>query len=187
MAWDLQPSLLGPRVRLEPLTLDHAADYLAAADSPEIFTFMSRPQPTSVDHARNIIASFTNDPAWFPLAQIDRSTERFVGMTTFYEANESLRTVTIGATWLSRSLWGSGFNRESKHLLLTHAFDTLGCVRVAWQVDDRNERSRAAVLALGATQEGILRKHRRRLDGSWRDTVVFSLLDTEWRSRPPTA
>lgn len=181
MSWDLQPTLVGERVRLEPLTLAHAPEYFTAADSDEIFTWMSRPRPTSVGHAQDIIVSFVDDPVWHPLAQFDVRTDRFVGMTTFYDVSEPLRTLAIGATWLSKSAWRTGINRESKQLLLGHAFETLGCVRVVWHIDILNERSQRAVEALGATREGVLRKHKIRLDGSWRDTVVYSLLDTDER------
>lgn len=180
MAWDLQPVLAGQRVRLEPLTLDHAPEYLAAADTDQVFRWMNRPRPHTLDAARTIIASFIDDPAWHPLAQIDVASGRLVGMTTFYDVSEPLRTLAIGATWLSQTAWGTGINRESKLLLLTHAFEVLDCVRVVWHVDNLNERSQKAVLALGATHEGVLRKHRIRLDGTWRDTFTFSMLDTEW-------
>lgn len=180
MTWNLQPTLVGEKVTLEPLRPYHAAGYLAAADDDAIFTYLSRPRPSSIAHAAEIIASFVDDPAWNPLAQIDSVTGELMGMTTLYDVNDSLQTLAIGATWLSRSRWRTGVNREAKRLLLTHVFEALGCVRVVWHVDQLNERSLAAVEALGAVREGVQRKHRRRRDGSWRDTVVFSMLDSEW-------
>ena len=126
-----------------------------------------------------------------PWAQVDAASGRAIGMTTFYEIGASLRTVAIGHTWLGRPYWRQGHNppqaggapTEAKLLLLTRAFDDLGCVRVVWQTDVRNERSQAAITRLGAAREGLLRKHRRRPDGSWRDTVAYAMLNDEW----PTA
>jgi len=102
------------------------------------------------------------------------------GMTCFYDVDAELRTVAIGHTWIGRRFWRTGLNTEAKLLLLTRAFDELGCVRVVWHTDIRNDRSQAAITHLGATREGVLRKHRPRDDGSWRDTVTFSMLDDEW-------
>ncbi|MBE1491164.1 RimJ/RimL family protein N-acetyltransferase [Plantactinospora soyae] len=91
-----------------------------------------------------------------------------------------LRTLTIGYTWLGRLWWGTGANAEAKLLMLTFAFETLGAVRVALGTDIRNQRAQAAIERLSATQEEILRKHRRRADGSWRDTVVHAITDDDW-------
>jgi len=90
------------------------------------------------------------------------------------------RSVTIGYTWLGQRWWGAGVNAEAKLLLMTYAFDQLGTVRVVWVTDIRNSRAQAAIARLGAVREGVLRKHRRRADGSWRDTVVYSILADEW-------
>ncbi|MGA8987341.1 GNAT family N-acetyltransferase [Aeromicrobium sp.] len=90
------------------------------------------------------------------------------------------RTVAIGSTWLGRRFWRTGINTEVKALLLRRAFDDLGCARVVWHVDILNERSQVAVARIGGVREGVLRKHRIRRDGSWRDTVLFSMVDAEW-------
>ena len=101
-------------------------------------------------------------------------------MTSYYEVDAAQRTVAIGWTWLARRVWRTGVNTEAKLLLLRRAFDDLGCVRVVWHTDIRNERSQAAIARLGAQREGVMRKHKLRPDGSWRDTVTFSMLDDEW-------
>jgi RimJ/RimL family protein N-acetyltransferase len=114
------------------------------------------------------------------LTQVDTQTGSIVGTTSLYNMNETHARLTVGYTWLSRSVRGSGFNRESKLLLLDHAFEVLGAHRVEFNVDDENARSRRAVLAIGATEEGALREHARRRDGSWRTTIVYAILAAEW-------
>ena len=103
-----------------------------------------------------------------------------IGTTSLYEINPALRTLAIGHTWLGRPWWRTGHNTDSKLVLLTYAFDELGAARVVWHTDIYNERSQAAIARLGATREGVLRKHRIRLDGTWRDTVQYSMTDDDW-------
>src|SRR5690606_2177410 len=119
------------------------------------------------------------NPELVPWAQVDLRTNEVAGMTCFYDVVPDLRTVAIGHTWIGRRFWRTGLNTESKLLLMTHAFETLGCVRVVWHTDIRNERSQNAIARLGAQREGVMRKHKLRDDGSWRDTVLFSMLDSE--------
>lgn len=183
-AWDLQPTLVGPGVRLEPLGLHHADGLLAAADDDAVFTWLSVARPADSGDARAIVDRYTSAAELYPFA-ILTATGEVAGMTCFYDVGETLQTVTIGHTWIGRRHWRTGLNRAAKTALLTHAFGPLGCVRVVWHVDHLNERSQAAMAALGATREGVLRKHKRRRDGSWRDTVVFSMLDTEWTGSLP--
>ncbi len=116
----------------------------------------------------------------FPYAQFDAATGEFAGTTSLYDVSPSLRTLAIGHTWLGRRWWRTGHNTESKLLLLTYAFDDLGAVRVVWHTDIYNVRSQDAIARLGATREGVLRKHRLRRDGSWRDTVQYAMTDDDW-------
>lgn len=174
------PTLEGRHVRLEALTPDHAAGVLAAADSDEIFTWLTFARPTDLHEAQQLVAFYLDNPALRAWAQIDTRTGRVVGLTTYYDVDPAQRTVAIGYTWLGSSAWRSGINTEAKLLLLGHAFDTLGCVRVAWHADSLNDRSCAAILRIGGVREGTLRKHKQRRDGSWRDTAVFSMTDDEW-------
>jgi RimJ/RimL family protein N-acetyltransferase len=92
----------------------------------------------------------------------------------------------IGHTWLGQRWWRTGHNTEAKLLLLSHAFETLGAVRVVFHTDLRNTRSQGAIERLGAVREGVLRKHRRRWDGSWRDTVQYAMVDDEWPAAKET-
>jgi RimJ/RimL family protein N-acetyltransferase len=101
-------------------------------------------------------------------------------MTTYLNVEADVPRLEIGATWTARSVHGTGVNAESKLLLLTHAFDVLGCIAVEFRTHWHNQQSRAAIARLGAKQDGVLRNHRRTPDGLLRDTVVFSILDTEW-------
>jgi RimJ/RimL family protein N-acetyltransferase len=103
-----------------------------------------------------------------------------VGETTYCNAEPDVPRVEIGYTWTARSAQRTGVNAESKLLLLTYAFDELGCLAVEFRTHWHNHQSRTAIARLGAKQDGVLRNHRRMPDGSLRDTVVFSILDTEW-------
>jgi RimJ/RimL family protein N-acetyltransferase len=103
-----------------------------------------------------------------------------VGMTAYLNAEPDGPRVEIGATWTARSAQRTGVNAESKLLLLTHAFDVLGCIAVEFRTHWHNLQSRTAIARLGAKQDGVLRNHRRMPDGSLRDTVVFSIIDSEW-------
>ena len=174
-----RPVLAGAHVRLEPLTRDHAPTVLAAADDDEVFRWLTFVRPRTLADAEAVVGRYLDGPT-VPWVQVDAATGEVVGMTAYYDVDASQRTVAIGWTWLSRRAWRTGINTEAKLLLLRRAFDDLGCVRVVWHTDVRNERSQAATSRLGAQREGVLRKHRLRPDGSWRDTVVFSMLDDEW-------
>ncbi|AGZ40654.1 GNAT family N-acetyltransferase [Actinoplanes friuliensis] len=190
--WYAMPTLTGSRIRLEPLRYEHAADYLAAAgtveEADEIFRWQSPAggalaQPvTEEDARRHIVAALAARARGLrlPYAQIDVATGRFAGTTSFADPDPVLRTLTIGYTWLGRQWWGTGANAEAKLLMLTFAFETLGAVRVVMVTDVLNVRAQAAIVRLGATQEGTLRKHRRRADGSWRDTVIYAITDDDW-------
>ncbi len=116
------------------------------------------------------------------LTQVDAQTGEIVGMTSLYNLSELHRRVTIGYTWVSSGVRGSAINPESKLLLLDHVFGTLDAVRAEFNVDDLNVRSRRAVTALGASEDGALRRHTRRRDGTWRTTIVYSVIDEEWPS-----
>jgi RimJ/RimL family protein N-acetyltransferase len=114
------------------------------------------------------------------MTQLETSSGRIIGTTSMYNMDETHRRITVGYTWISATARGKVFNLESKLLLLNHIFGALGATRVEFYADDLNLRSRRALLSLGATEEGHLRKHARRRDGSWRTTVVYSVTDDDW-------
>jgi RimJ/RimL family protein N-acetyltransferase len=190
--WFALPILEGRLIRLEPLELRHAAGYLSAAgtgsDAAEVFRWLNPPggglaEPVTIEDAeRHILAALAARARGerFPYAQIDVRTGDFAGTTSYYEVNPAARALAIGHTWLGMRWWRTGRNTESKLLMLSHAFDTLEAIRVVWHTDTYNTRSQAAIERLGAIREGVLRKHRMRFDGSWRDTVQYAMTDEDW-------
>lgn len=181
--WIGAPTLPGTRVRLRPLTDDDAAELAAAVDEPDAFRWTTVPGDEPAAHG--YIATADADPARVAFAVVDTldGTDAIVGTTSFYDIDPRNRSVAIGYTWYSRRVQGTTVNPESKLLLLQHAFETCGAVRVVWHTDERNAQSRAAIAKLGAEFEGLLRKHRPLPDGSWRTTAQFAMTDDDW----PTA
>jgi len=187
-AWFEMPELAGRLVRLVPLGPEHTEGYLAAANpGEEVFEFtgayrtIDTFERAHADVAAALAARERRER--LPYVQLDASTGQVIGTTSLYEVSPATRSIAIGATWLGRRWWRTGRNTESKLLLLTYAFETLGAARVVWHTDILNLRSQAAITRLGATREGVLRKHRIRRDGTWRDTVQYSMTDDDW---PPT-
>lgn len=178
--WRTTPTLEGKHVRLEPLTLDHAEGLFAATRDPEIWTWLLMPQPQTVEDMRNTIGAHLLGNSFLPFAQIDARTQEVAGTTSYYEIDPVHRSLTIGYTWVGTAWQRTSLNTEAKLLLLAYAFDTLGALRVAWQTDVRNERSHRAIERLGARREAILRQHRIRPDSTYRDTVIYSVIDSEW-------
>jgi RimJ/RimL family protein N-acetyltransferase len=185
--WYAMPVLAGRLIRLEPITVEHAPGYLAAAgtgeDAEEVFRWLALWPPKTVEDARTQILTSLGTRARgerFSYAQVDARTGEVAGTTSFYDVNPGLRTMGIGHTWLGRRWWRTGHNTESKLLMMTYAFEHLGVARLVWHTDLHNERSQAAIARLGATREGELRKHRFRRDGSWRTTVQYSMTDDDW-------
>lgn len=174
------PVLTGRHVTLRPLRRDDAGEVLTAADSEDVFRWLPYSRPQTLPEAEAVISVYLDNPAVAAWAQIDNDSGQLAGLTAYYDIDATLRTVTIGYTWLGSAHWRSGINTEAKLLLLSRAFEELGCVRVVWHTDIFNERSQNAIARLGAHREGILRKHKIRRDGSWRDTVIFSMTDDEW-------
>jgi N-acetyltransferase len=183
----------GHNVRLEPLTPAHAEPLIAAAGDGELWntavTIIPKPEGMKdyIQFALDglaqgnqlpfaIIRKYDKSSAGVPLAS-----DQIVGSTRFYEIFPGDRKCAIGYTWLSQSTQRTSINTECKLLLLTHAFETWKCVRVELITDVLNEQSRAAILRLGAKQEGVLRKHLILPSGRVRDSVFFSIIDDEWR------
>lgn len=174
------PDLIGKHVRLESLQLHHAEGLFAASDDDEVFTWQLFYRPTTLAKAEKLIDLYRSRSNTLSWAQVDQASGEVAGLTTYYDIDPAMRTLAIGATWLGRRFWRTGINTEAKLLLLRRAFDELGCARVVWHVDIKNERSQAAVERIGGVREGVLRKHIIRRDGSWRDTVLYSMIDDEW-------
>ena len=179
----LEPvSLSGGLVVLEPLTHDHHDGLVDAARDGDLwelwYTSVPRPEDMRAEIERRLGQQLLGD--MLPFTARRRSDGRLVGMTTYLHVDPGTPRVEIGSTWTARSAQRTGLNAESKLLLLGHAFDVLGCTVVEFRTHWHNRQSRAAITRLGAKQDGVLRSHQRMPDGSLRDTVVFSILDTEW-------
>ena len=181
----VEPVVLeGRHVRLEPLTLAHAGDLARAAADGELWnsdvTIIPKPEGMN----RYIEAALKGFALGFELPFIivrkTGSETEVVGTTRYYEIFSADRKAAIGYTWLGKSAQRTPVNTEAKLLLLTHAFETWKCVRVELITDVLNVQSRAAILRLGAKQEGVLRKHLILPSGRVRDSVVFSIIDSEW-------
>jgi N-acetyltransferase len=178
----LASPLAGTLVALEPLAERHVTDLRAAASDPSVSQWLPVPLHEErwfswwLEDARS--AREARREVTF--ATVRRSDGVAVGSTRFLELRERDRSVEIGWTWLAPEAWGGGFNVEAKLLMLAQAFEQAGCIRVELKTDARNARSRAALAALPAQFEGIHRQHRVLLDGSYRDSAWYSVIDGEW-------
>ncbi|WP_345771977.1 GNAT family N-acetyltransferase [Geodermatophilus sabuli] len=174
-------TLTGELVTLEPLRPEHHDELVAAAGDGRLWELWYTSVPDPEGMAADISARLARQAAGEMLPFTVRSAAgAVVGMTTYLNVEPEAPRLEIGGTWTAASAQRTGVNTESKLLLLGHAFDVLGCIAVEFRTHWHNRRSRAAVERLGAKQDGVLRNHRRLPDGSLRDTVVYSILDSEW-------
>ncbi|WP_218713094.1 GNAT family N-acetyltransferase [Arthrobacter sp. BF1] len=180
-------TLRGKYVTLEPLSLDHHDDLVAAASDGELwnlwYTTVPRPEDMRANIETRLAAHQAGTELSFTARQNDPATGepgKVIGLTSYYAIDLSVPRLAIGATWNALSAQGTGTNPDSKKLLLQYAFETLACEVVEFHTHWMNTQSREAIARLGAKQDGILRAHRRLADGSLRDTVVFSILAAEW-------
>jgi RimJ/RimL family protein N-acetyltransferase/nitroimidazol reductase NimA-like FMN-containing flavoprotein (pyridoxamine 5'-phosphate oxidase superfamily) len=181
--WYIAAPMCGRHVALEPLAPGHVQGLLAALDDDEPWRFRPTTRPRSSEEMAELIADAARQQwegervSW---AQCDPRTGEVMGMTSYHDIDTERRALGIGYTILGRRWWRTGVNTEAKLLLLERAFDVLGAERVFWYTDIRNERSQRAVARLGATRDGMIRRHRLRPDGTWRDTVLFAMTVDEW-------
>jgi RimJ/RimL family protein N-acetyltransferase len=174
-------TLPGTHIRLEPLTRGHLPDLFAAGGNDDaVWQWQGGPTPrTEEELAAKLDAILVKDD-YVKFAVILQSTGRAIGWTTYLDISVPDERLEIGWTWYGSAYWRTAVNTESKLLLLTHAFEDLGMGRVQWKTDHMNVRSQNAIARLGAQREGVLRRHRLRPDGTWRDSVYFSMLKDEW-------
>ncbi len=173
-------TLEGRFVRLEPLEERHRERIRPAAQHPEIFTVTtSALGPLYDPYIDNVLKRNASEQE-LGFAVFHKPYGHYVGMTRYLYIEEKHKRLEIGGTWYEPSVWAGPVNPECKLLLMTHVFEVLKFVRVEFKTDARNARSRAAILKLGATQEGILRKQMIMADGYVRDSVLFSIIDSEW-------
>ncbi|MGS0893919.1 GNAT family N-acetyltransferase [Burkholderia stagnalis] len=177
-----QPTLSGERVVLRPLVPADRQALLDAAADGRLWDLKVTTVPDNETIDAYIETALQGRAAGtvMPFTIVDRASGRVVGSTRFWKIDRKNRKLEIGHTWLSESAQRTHVNTEAKRLLLAYAFDTLQCVRVQFTTDELNEKSRAAILRLGAKQEGIVRHERIMPDGRKRNSVRFSIIDDEW-------
>jgi len=176
-------TLEGTFVRLEPLSLErHWEGLVATGLDPELWRWTIVRVDTAADLRRYVESALEDQAAGvgLPFATVERASGRVVGSTRFRAIAVPHRRVEIGSTWIARPWQRTPINTEAKYLMMRHAFETWGCVRVELKTDALNERSRRAMLRLGCREEGTFLKHMITERGITRDTVYFSVVDDEW-------
>lgn len=176
------PSLSNRVARLEPLSPAHAADLARAVSVGALWRtwYTHIPSPEQMHDTIESRLALQRDGRMAPWAVIDVRSDQAVGMTTYCNLDPANRRLEIGSTWLGKEVQRTGLNTATKLLLLTRAFEELGCLAVEFRAHWHNHQSRRAIEALGAKQDGVLRKHTVFENGTIRDTVVYSITDDEW-------
>ncbi|MDR7542656.1 MAG: GNAT family protein [Armatimonadota bacterium] len=174
--------LQGAHVRLEPLSLHHHTALVQVGLDEELLRWTEAypPAPEGLRAYIEAALQLQAEGTALPFAVISTADGRAVGSTRYGNIERAHRRVEIGWTWYGRAWQRTAVNTESKYLLLAHAFETLGCIRVEFKTDALNERSRRALLRIGAKEEGIFRHHMILPSGRVRDTVYYSIIDDEW-------
>jgi RimJ/RimL family protein N-acetyltransferase/nitroimidazol reductase NimA-like FMN-containing flavoprotein (pyridoxamine 5'-phosphate oxidase superfamily) len=181
--WRDSARMRGKHVALEPLAPSHVDGLVEALGDAEVWQFLSQNRPPDRDGMAALVTTAARQQwlgervAW---AQCDPVTGEVIGMTSYHDVNEEERSLAIGHTIIGRRWWRTAVNTEAKLMLLERAFEVLGAERVFWYTDIRNERSQRAIARLGASRDGVLRRHRLRPDGTWRDSVMFAMTADEW-------
>jgi RimJ/RimL family protein N-acetyltransferase len=176
-------TLEGVLVRLEPLSEAHIPNLAVAGRDESIWRYMSYGYLGEESAMRHWVADLLaaeHRGTDFPFTVIHRSTNNVIGATRYLDIRSEHRGLEIGGTWYAVEHQRTGVNTECKYLLLRHAFEVLGCIRVQLKTDSLNERSQRAIERLGAVHEGVLRSHMIMPDGRRRDSVYYSILDSEW-------
>ncbi|MDO4232546.1 MAG: GNAT family protein [Lautropia sp.] len=169
-------------VRLEPLTLAHEAGLREAAADGELWTLRvtSVPEPDCTRDYIEAALAARREGTRFAFAVIESATGRVLGSTSYHDVIAPVKRVEIGYTWYRKSVQRTHVNSTAKFLLMRHAFETLGCPVVGWRTDILNHASQQAIERLGAKKDGVIRCHALRRDGTIRDTVMYSMLASEW-------
>jgi len=176
-------TLQGKIVRLEPLEARHMGDLADVGSNPEIWRYMVYGEIINELDVREWVQDILERQRRLgdlPFAVIHLKSEKAIGVTRYMDVRIEHRGLEIGGTWYGIDYQGTGVNTDAKYLLLRHAFETLGCIRVQFKTDARNLRSQRALERLGARKEGVLRNHMILSDGIVRDSVYYSIIDCEW-------
>jgi RimJ/RimL family protein N-acetyltransferase len=175
-------TLKGRQVRLEPLERKHLSALSAVGLDEDLWKWIPAPVRTPEEMRAYIEKALDEQVRGvsLPFAIIEKTSNRAIGSTRYGNIDREHRRVEVGWTWVAREWQRTRVNTECKYMLLRHAFEMLGCIRVELKTDSLNERSRAAILRIGAKQEGIFRNHMITASGRTRHTVYFSIIDSEW-------
>ena len=175
-------TLEGKHVRLEPLSLAHHAALCEAGLDEDLWRWIAAPVRTPEEMRAYIETALSEQAAGraLPFATIERASGRAIGSTRYGNIDRPNRRVEVGWTWIARPWQRTAVNSEAKYLMLRHAFETLGCIRVELKTDSLNQRSRKAILRIGAQEEGTFRNHMITASGRIRHTVYYSIVDSEW-------
>ena len=176
-------TLVGRVVRLEPLSLEHVPGLSRVGLEDEIWRYMRYGWVRTEAQMRQWVEELLRlqeRGSDLPFAVVHLESGEPIGATRYLEIRPQDRAVEIGGTWYGVSYQRTAVNTECKYLLLSHAFERLGCIRAQFKTDLRNERSQVAIERLGAVKEGVLRKHMILPDGAVRDSVYYSIIDSEW-------
>jgi RimJ/RimL family protein N-acetyltransferase len=174
--------LEGAHVRLEPLSMGHHAGLCEVGLEEDLWRWIPVPVQTAAEMAAYIEKALQEQAsgASLPFALVEKASGRVIGSTRYANIDRLHHRAEIGWTWVARAWQRTAVNTEAKYLLLRHAFETLGCIRVELKTDSLNAQSRAAILRVGAREEGIFRNHMITTGGRIRHTVYFSIVDSEW-------
>ncbi|WP_343583696.1 GNAT family protein [Herbaspirillum sp.] len=177
-----QPVLTGTLVELRPLEAGHRQALLEAAADGQLWnmTLTVVPGEKTIDKYLAVALEGRMAGTVMPFVIVERAGGKVIGTTRYWKMEAANRKLEIGHTWLAQSFQRTGINTEAKYLLLRQAFEQMACVRVQFTTDELNDRSRAAILRIGARQEGIVRHERIMPDGRKRNSVRFSIIDDEW-------
>ncbi len=180
--WIEPVMLIGTKVILEPLSLAHADGMIAAVKDGELWKlwYTSIPSPEKVEEYIKIALGMRENAGAMPFIVREKESNKIIGCTRYFNVDEVNQRLEIGHTWYSESYQRTVVNTECKYLLLTHAFEKLDAIAVELRTHWHNHKSRAAIARLGAKQDGVLRNHQKSADGVYRDTVVFSIINSEW-------
>ncbi|WP_260515368.1 GNAT family N-acetyltransferase [Serratia fonticola] len=176
------PTLIGNQIELRPLQPEHREGMMSAAADGELWNLKvtAVPSTSTIDSYIATAVAGRDAGSMLPFVIVQQASGRIIGSTRFWKIDRTNRKMEIGHTWLSQSVQRTGVNTEAKYLLLGYAFEILQAVRVQFTTDELNDRSRAAILRIGAKQEGIVRHERIMPDGRKRNSVRFSVIDDEW-------
>lgn len=182
--WIEELELNGEKVKLIPLQISHKEELLKSAKDGKLWELWHTSVPSSetIDEYIDFALQQKVKGIGYPFSVINKESGEIIGTTRYYGIQPEHKRLEIGYTWYAKQYQRTGINTECKFLLLSYAFEHLDCIAVQFMTNWHNLRSRTAIARLGAKQDGVLRNHRLNKDGSYRDSVVFSITNQEWKN-----